>query len=337
MYNIGFPKVRMRRLRRSKYIRMAVGETVLNLNNFIMPIFVKEDIRNKEPIEAMPGQYRYPVDKLNNIISKLLDYGIHSILLFGIPSHKDEEGSEAYNKNGIVQKAIKEIKGDFGDEVTIFTDVCMCQYTTHGHCGIVIERNNKYMVDNDKTLEYISKISVSHAEAGADFVSPSGMMDGMVKAIREALDKEGFNDIGIMSYSAKYASSFYGPFREAAYSSPKFGDRRGYQMDPRNLMEAIREVMLDINEGADIIMVKPALSYLDVIITVKSIFPYPLAAYNVSGEYSMVKAAAEKGWIDEKNIVFEILTSIKRAGADLIITYYALDVAKWIKEGYNPF
>lgn len=332
-----FPILRPRRLRKSFYIRDSVGETLLEPRDLIMPLFVKEGIDVKEPIGAMPNQYRYSLKELNDVVSVFIDHGIHSIIIFGIPKRKDEAGSEAYNRDGIVQQAVKKIKRDFDDEVVVFTDVCMCQYTTHGHCGIISKRGGKYIVDNDKTLEYLGKIAVSHAEAGADFVAPSGMMDGMVKAIRTALDKEEFNDVGIMSYSAKYASSFYGPFREAASSSPQFGDRKSYQMDPRNSREAIKEISLDINEGADIIMVKPALAYLDVIRVVRDIFPYPLAAYSVSGEYSMIKAAADKGWINEKNIVLETLTSIKRAGADLIITYYAMDAAKWIREGYDPF
>ena len=337
MFNISFPILRPRRLRRNPHIRNAVGESSLEPRNLIMPLFVKEGIDVKEHINAMPNQFRYPVKRLNDIVSILIDSGIHSIILFGIPKHKDEVGSEAYNKNGIVQQAVREVKKNFGEEMIVFTDVCMCQYTVHGHCGIISERRGKFIVDNDETLKYIGKIAVSHAEAGADFVAPSGMMDGMVKTIRSALDNEGFNDVGIMSYSAKYASSFYGPFREAAYSSPQFGDRKSYQMDPRNLREAIREVLLDINEGADILMVKPALPYLDVIRTIKNILPYPLAAYSVSGEYSMVKAAADRGWINEENIVLEMLISMKRAGADLIITYYALDAAKWIEEKHNLF
>jgi len=331
--NISFPAIRPRRLRKNKYLRDAVRENKTSISDLIMPIFVKEGIMEPEVIESMPGQYRYPLQGLDKILSELLDNDIHLILLFGIPIHKDEYGSEAYNDEGVVQKAVKYIKKEYGDEFVVFTDVCMCQYTSHGHCGIVLEKAGKYIVENDTTLRYISKISVSHAKAGADFVAPSGMMDGMVKSIRSALDEEGFTDVGILSYSAKYSSSFYGPFREAAYSSPKFGDRKGYQMDPGNLREAIKEVILDVEEGADMIMVKPALPYLDVIRVVRDLIPLPVAAYNVSGEYSMVKAASERGWVDERTVIYEIFTSIKRAGADLIISYHSLDFARWVKEG----
>lgn len=337
LYLPNFPIIRPRRLRRNAIIRNSISETTLKPSDFIMPIFIKEGINEPEPIPSMPGQYRFPVNRVSDFVSKLIDIGVNSIILFGIPKHKDNLGSEAYNKKGIVQRAVSEIKHNLGGEVVIYTDVCLCQYTDHGHCGLVLRDEKGYYIDNDKTLKYLQKIAISHAEAGADFVAPSGMIDGMVKAIRSALDKEGFEDVGVMSYSVKYASSFYGPFREAAYSAPKFGDRRSHQMDPRNVREALKEAMLDVSEGADIIMVKPALPYLDIINLLRRTLYVPIAAYSVSGEYSMIKAAAEKGWIDEKKIVFEALNSIKRAGADLIITYYALEVSKWIKEGYSPF
>ncbi|KSW12622.1 delta-aminolevulinic acid dehydratase [Pyrodictium occultum] len=335
-----FPELRPRRLRLTKAIRDLVAETALTVNDLIYPVFVREGINEPEPIAAMPGQYRYPVEKVTDIVSSALELGVKAFILFGVvpDEKKDHTGSYAYDPRGPVPRAIKAIRRDFGEEPLIFTDVCICGYTSHGHCGIPVEKRGRKLIDNDSTLEVISRMAVTHAEAGADFVAPSGMMDGMVKAIREALDREGFSEVGIMSYAVKYASGFYGPFREAAGSAPRFGDRRSYQMDPRNAMEAIKESMLDVEEGADILMVKPALAYLDVIRLVKESFPhYPLAAYNVSGEYSMVKAAAEKGWVDEKLVTFEILTAIKRAGADLILTYHALDVARWLREGYNPF
>lgn len=335
-----FPELRPRRLRLTKSIRDLVAETTLTVNDLIYPVFVREGIDEPEPIDAMPGQYRYPVEKVTDLVSRALELGVKAIILFGVPpaEKKDHTGTPAYDPKGPVPKAVKAIRREFGEEPVIFTDVCICGYTSHGHCGIPIEKRGRKLIDNDSTLKVIARMAVAHAEAGADFVAPSGMMDGMVQAIREALDKEGFTEVGIMSYAVKYASGFYGPFRAAAESAPKFGDRRSYQMDPRNAMEAIKEVILDVEEGADILMVKPALAYLDVIRLVKENFPhYPLAAYNVSGEYSMVKAAAEKGWIDEKLVTLEILTAIKRAGADLILTYHALDVARWLREGYNPF
>jgi len=339
---VSFPILRPRRLRLFKSFRDSVAETTLKVEDFIVPVFVKEGISQPEPISSMPGCFRWPLNKLVEHVTSLLELKLDKILLFGIPKDKDEVGSQAYAKDGIVQRAIRLLRREIGLDVTIFTDVCLCQYTTHGHCGIItkVKRGDAefWVVDNDKSIELMGKIAVSHAEAGADFVAPSSMMDGVVGAIRKALDDEGYGDVGIMSYSAKYASSFYGPFREAAYSAPKFGDRRGYQMDPRNAMEALKEVKLDVEEGADILMVKPALAYLDIIRLVKDVFPeYPLAAYNVSGEYSMVKAAGEKGWVNEKLITFEILNAIKRAGADLIISYHSIEVAKWIREGFNPF
>lgn len=335
-----FPQTRPRRLRLTKGIRDLVAETRLSVDDLIMPIFVKEGLDKPEPIEAMPGYYRYPVKDVVNVVSEAMEVGVRAFLLFGIPSpeKKDHMGSPAYDPSGPVPQAIRIIRKELGEEPLIFTDICICGYTSHGHCGIPVEKHGRSLIDNDSTLDVIAKMAVVHAEAGADFVAPSGMMDGMVGAIREALDDEGYTEVGIMSYAVKYASGFYGPFREAASSAPRFGDRRSYQMDPRNAYEAIKEVFLDIEEGADILMVKPALAYLDVIRLVKENYPhYPLAAYNVSGEYSMVKAAAEKGWIDEKLVTFEILTAIKRAGADIVITYHALDVAKWLREGYSPF
>jgi porphobilinogen synthase len=274
----------------------------------------------------MPGQFRLGYKNLLEEIREIKDLGIRAILLFGIPEYKDEIGSYAYNENGVVQNAIKMIKDKF-PEITIITDVCLCSYTTHGHCGIV--KDGKVL--NDETLEILSKVAISHAKAGADIVAPSAMMDHQVRAIRKALDDEGYIDVGIMSYSAKFFSSFYGPFRQAADSSPKFGNRSTYQMDYANAREAIIEVEMDIMEGADIVMVKPALSYLDIIYAISKKFNVPIAAYNVSGEYAMVKAASEKGWINEKDIVIEILTSIKRAGANIIITYFAKEVSKWIR------
>jgi porphobilinogen synthase len=271
----------------------------------------------------MPGIFRQSIDNIKEEIKEARELGINSILLFGIPEKKDELGSGSYDENGIIQRTLRKIKEEIKD-VLLITDVCMCEYTSHGHCGII--ENGE--VQNDKTLQYLARIALSHAKAGADIIAPSDMMDGRVSAIREALDANGFENIAIMSYSAKYSSAFYGPFREAAESTPQFGNRRGYQMDPRNVREALREIALDIEEGADIVMVKPALSYLDVIKAAREEFNYPLAAYNVSGEYSMVKAAGRLGWIDEAEVMMEILTSIKRAGADIIITYFAKEAAK---------
>lgn len=337
---MSFPYLRPRRLRKNLYLRDLVAETRLSPRDFIYPIFVKEGIENPEPIQAMPGQFRWPLGKVIDIVSKALEKNIHNILIFGIPKDKDDLGSSAYSSDGIVQQAIKLLKREFGSELVIHTDVCLCHYTSHGHCGILtkkcIEKRCEYVVDNDATLELLAKVAVSHAEAGADVVAPSSMMDGMVKTIREALDEAGFSDVAIMSYAAKYASAFYGPFREAADNAPTQGDRRTYQMDPRNGEEALKEVNLDIEEGADILMVKPALAYLDVIKRVKDTFPYyPLAAYNVSGEYSMVKAASSQGLVDERKITLEILHSIKRAGADIIITYHALEASDWLQQGLD--
>jgi porphobilinogen synthase len=317
---------RPRRMRIKDSIRELVRETKLSVENFVYPIFVVPYQEAKEPIDSMPGQFRLGYKNLLEEVREIRDLGIRAILLFGIPEYKDEFGSYAYDKNGVVQNAIKMIKDKF-PEITLITDVCLCSYTTHGHCGIV--KDGKVL--NDETLEILSKVAISHAKAGADIVAPSAMMDHQVKAIRKALDDEGYIDVGIMSYSAKFFSSFYGPFRQAADSSPKFGNRASYQMDYANAREAIIEVEMDIIEGADIVMVKPALSYLDIIYAISKKFNVPVAAYNVSGEYAMIKAASEKGWINEKDIVIEILTSIKRAGASIIITYFAKEVSKWIK------
>ncbi len=322
-----FPRTRMRRLRRSQLIRDFVRETQIDIKDLIYPFFVEEGLSDKKPISAMPNQFRYSIDSLVKKLGDLVEIGIPAIILFGIPAEKDSLASSAYDKNGIIQQAVRKLKEEFGEDLIVITDICLCEYTDHGHCGIV--RGNEIL--NDETLELLAKTALSHAEAGADIVAPSDMMDGRVGAIRAALDKEGFSDTLIMSYAAKYASTFYGPFREAAESAPSFGDRRSYQMDPRNVNEALREVYLDIQEGADIIMVKPALSYLDVLYRVKKDFGYPTAAYNVSGEYTMIKLMVEKGYIKEKDAVFEVLNSIKRAGADMILTYFAEDVARWLR------
>ena len=316
---------RPRRLRGSPAIRRMVRETVLNVDDLIYPIFVRFGSHIREEIPSMPGIYRFTLDELEPEIREVQELGIPAIILFGIPEYKDEKATSAFEENGIVQEAVRLVK-KLAPDIFVITDVCMCQYTTFGHCGIV--KDGKVL--NDESLEILAKIAVSHVKAGADMVAPSAMMDGQVRAIREALDAEGFTDIPIMGYSAKYASAFYGPFRDAAESAPKFGDRSTYQMDPPNWREAMREIELDIEEGADIVMVKPALPYLDIIARARERFDYPIAAYNVSGEYSLVKAAALQGWIDERRVVLELLTSIKRAGADLILTYFAKDVARWI-------
>ncbi len=300
-----------------------VRQTAVSPDDFIYPLFVTHGKGIKKEITSMPGCYQESVDEVVKNAKEVHSLSIPAIILFGIPEHKDELGTDAYDEHGIVQNAIKAIK-DAVPDLYVITDVCMCEYTSHGHCG-VIEKGD---VNNDKTLGLLAMEAVSHAKAGADMVAPSDMMDGRVAAIRNAMDREGFSDIPIMSYAAKYASAFYGPFREAAESTPQFGDRRSYQMDPANRREALKEVALDIEEGADIVMVKPALSYLDIISDVKSTFAVPVAAYNVSGEYSLVKAAGKMGWIDEDRMMMEILTSIKRAGADLILTYFAKDAAK---------
>jgi porphobilinogen synthase len=319
------PYYRPRRLRRNDAIRDLVRETNLSVNDLILPLFVVEGKNIKNPISSMPGNDQLSIDLLIKEILEIRKLGIQSIILFGIPDHKDATGSDAVNEGGIIQRAVMAVK-EAVPEMYVITDVCFCEYTDHGHCGAIADGT----VDNDATLRMLSDQVITHAKAGADMVAPSGMMDGMVGAIRKGLDDNNFENIPIMSYAAKYASGFYGPFREAAESTPQFGDRRAYQMDPANSREAMYEVELDVNEGADIIMVKPALSYLDIIHKVKSQINLPVAAYNVSGEFSMVKAAAKLGWIDEQKVAMEILTSIKRAGADLILTYYAKDAARWL-------
>ncbi|NFO98751.1 porphobilinogen synthase [Clostridium botulinum] len=317
---------RPRRLRVNRVIRDLVRETTLNMNDFIYPLFVVEGENIKKEISSLKGQYQFSIDKLEEEIKELVSLGIKSVILFGIPDVKDEVGCGAYDDNGIIQRAVRKIKSKFKD-MYIITDLCMCEYTYHGHCGILDEDG---YVNNDKTLKYLAKIAVSQAKAGADMIAPSDMMDGRIAAIREALDREGFCNIPIMAYSAKYASAFYGPFRDAADSAPSFGDRKSYQMDPANVNEGIRETELDIEEGADIVMVKPALPYLDVLRKVKDTFNMPIAAYNVSGEYAMIKNAVDAGLLDESAIL-ESLISIKRAGADIIITYFAKEAARMLR------
>jgi len=327
---VTFPIVRMRRLRRNEALRKMVRETVLTVNDLIYPMFVVPGAGHRQEVPSMPGVFRLSVDELVREAEEIAQWGISAVLLFGIPERKDEVGSAAYAPDGIIQRAVRALKRAV-PELVVITDVCLCGYTSHGHCGIVRETPNGFEVDNDATLEILTKTAVSHAAAGADMVAPSDMMDGRVKAIREALDENGFAHVPIMSYAAKMASAFYGPFREAAESAPQFGDRRGYQMDFANKREALREIALDIEEGADIVMVKPALAYLDIIAAARGRFDVPIAAYNVSGEYAMVKAAAKLGWLDEERIMWEILTAIKRAGADLIITYFAKEIARSLK------
>lgn len=318
---------RPRRLRRLRSLRLLVQETRLSSFDLMYPIFVDHRITKREVVEPLPGIYRLPLSDVALEVAEVASLKIPAILVFGLPRHKDEMGSEAYASHGIVQETVRVAKRS-APQLVVATDVCLCQYTDHGHCGIV----RGGTVANDETLKVLSRVAVSHAEAGADIVGPSAMMDGQVKAIRAALDQRGFKDTSIMSYSAKYASAFYGPFREAAESSPLWGDRRTYQMDPPNRREAMREIATDVEEGADIVMVKPALSYLDVISQAHAEFQVPLAAYNVSGEYAMIRAAGQKGWLDDKLVALEVLTAIKRAGASIIITYFAKEVAKWLKE-----
>jgi porphobilinogen synthase len=316
----------MRRLRRTPLIRELVREVRLDRSDLIQPLFVEEGLKTEAPIPTMPGQRRQALGTVGREVGRLVDKGVKSVILFGIPTIKDEVGSAAYDPNGVVQRTIRDLKAQFGDDLVVFTDVCMCQYTSHGHCGLV----NDGRIDNDETLPKLAEVAVSHARAGADMVAPSAMIDGQVKTIRQALDDNGFKEVAVMAYSAKHASSFFGPFREAAFSTPKFGDRRTYQMDYSNPEEALREIALDIKEGADTIMVKPALAYLDIVYRAKKRFQMPTAAYNVSGEFSMIKAAAREGWIDEKSAIMEVLTSIKRAGADMILTYHAMEAAEWL-------
>lgn len=317
-----FPEYRARRLRKNKSLRDMIRETNIDAKDLICPMFVTYGNNIKNEIASMPGQFHLSVDNLSIEAKDIYNVGIPAVILFGIPEYKDDYGSSAYDYNGIIQEGIKRIK-DKVPELIVITDVCLCEYTSHGHCGVI--KNGD--VDNDATLELLAKMALSHAKAGADMVAPSDMMDGRVAIIREALDDEGFYDISIMSYSVKYASSFYGPFRDAAYSTPKFGDRKSYQMDPGNSDEALREIEMDIAEGADIVMVKPALSYLDIIYRAKEMFGHPIAAYNVSGEYAMIKGASKLGFIDGEKVMMEALTSIKRAGADMIITYFAKEAA----------
>ncbi len=324
---VSFPDLRLRRLRGTPSMRDLARETRLSPTQFVYPMFVTHGQGRKEPIEPMPGCYHLSLDLLSEDVGEASDLNIPAVLLFGLPAEKDPMGSEGYDPEGIIQEAIRVIKRD-NPGMMVITDVCMCEYTDHGHCGIV--ENGR--IDNDQTLELLARTAVSHAQVGADMVAPSAMMDGQVWAIRQALNDHGYTDLPIMGYAAKYASAFYGPFRVAADSTPQFGDRRSYQMDPANQRMAMREIESDIAEGADIVMVKPALSYLDVIRQARDRFDHPLAAYNVSGEYSMVKAAARQGWIAEKPITLELLTAVKRAGADIILSYHAKEVAKWLQE-----
>lgn len=321
-----YPSTRLRRLRLNQNIRDLVSETSLSINQLVYPLFIVEGRGKSQEIESMPGIYRYSIDNVLKEIEEITELGINSVLLFGIPDKKDELATGAYSKNGIIQRAVKEIKNKFKD-LLVITDLCFCEYTIHGHCGVI---KNGY-VDNDETLELIGITALSHAESGADIIAPSDMMDGRVAKIREVLEDNDFGNTLIMSYSAKYASAFYGPFRDAAKSSPRFGDRKTYQMNPSNMREALREIEQDIEEGADIVMVKPAMSYLDVISAAREEFNHPIAAYSVSGEYSMVMSASKMGWIDEDKIIIEILTSIKRAGADIVITYFAKHAASLLR------
>jgi porphobilinogen synthase len=318
-----FPDYRPRRLRQNEAFRRMIRETKLSVDDLILPLFAISGKGVKNPIESMPGHYQLSVDNLVKTSKEAFELGVPAVILFGIPQQKDPLGTRAYAKDGIVQKATRALKEKLPD-LAVITDVCLCQYTDHGHCGVIDGQN----IDNDASLDLLARTALSHAAAGADMVAPSDMMDGRVAEIRNILDENDFNNLPIMSYAAKYCSAYYGPFRDAADSAPKFGDRRTYQMDPANALEAIREVSMDIEEGADIIMVKPALAYLDIICRIREETDLPVAAYNVSGEYSMIKAAAEKGWLDGKKVMMETLTAIKRAGADLILTYFAIEAAK---------
>ena len=321
-----FPETRLRRLRRTPALRRAFAETSLRPSDLIAPVFLKEGIEQPIDIASMPGHKQHTLESLTKEARELASLGVAGVILFGIPAHKDEEGSGAWQRDGIVQRGLRALKDELGDETLVIADLCLCEYTDHGHCGILKGSE----VDNDPTLDAYARIALSQAQAGADIVAPSGMMDGQVGAIRGALDTDGFEETPILAYACKYASSFYGPFREAAEGAPRFGDRRSYQQDPPNRAEALREAELDIAEGADALMVKPALPYLDVLTAVKERFAYPTAAYNVSGEYSMLIAAAERGWLDERTATLEALTSIRRAGADLIVTYHAKKAAGWL-------
>ncbi len=324
---VGFPRHRPRRLRRTPALRELVRETTLGPSDLIAPLFVKEGIAEPLPIPSMPGQAQHTLESLRKEAREIAERGVLACMLFGVPERKDPEGSEAWNPEGIAQRGLRVLREELGPDHVVIADLCLDEYTDHGHCGVLAPDGS---VDNDATLERYRRIAVAQAEAGADLVGPSGMMDGQVAAIRDALDQAGFQRVGILAYAAKFASSFYGPFREAAECAPRFGDRTGYQMDPANADEAIREVRADIEEGADVVMVKPALPYLDVLRRAKDATGFPMAAYNVSGEYAMVKAAAMQGWLDERRAVLELLTSIRRAGADLILTYHAKDAAGWL-------
>lgn len=324
------PSIRMRRLRQHRTLRSMVRETQLTLNDLVLPLFIRHGKDFHKPIASMPGHAQMSVDLLAKEIKEISELGIPAVILFGIPEHKDEYGSGSYQHDGVIQSAIKTIK-DLNPDLLVIADACFCEYTSHGHCGVVHQKKHGWDVNNDATLALLAKQAVSFADAGADVIAPSGMMDGMVKAIRYALDESQHLDIPILSYSTKFASGLYGPFREAAEGAPQFGDRSTYQMDPANGNEAVREAVLDLEEGADMLMVKPATYYLDVIYRTKQAIPgLPLAAYHVSGEFAMIKAAAANGWIDEKRVALEALTSIKRAGADIIINYFSKDVAKWL-------
>ncbi|MBI2059021.1 MAG: porphobilinogen synthase [Nitrospirae bacterium] len=329
---MAFPTTRLRRLRSSESIRTLVRETRLSPSDLIYPLFVEPGRSIKRPIPSMPGQFRYSVDKIGSVAKEAEKLGIPGVLLFGVPSRKDERATEAYAKSGSVQRAVADIKSK-APGLCVITDVCLCQYTSHGHCGIVARKGREFQILNDPSLEILARVAVSHAEAGADIVAPSDMMDGRVGAIRKALDGCGFERVAIMSYAAKFSSAFYGPFRQAAESTPQFGDRRAYQMDPANAREAMREMELDVEEGADILMVKPALAYLDIIRRAREKFDLPLAAFSVSGEYAMLEAAAAKGWIEKERVMLEMLTAIRRAGADMILTYFAPEAAKSLHAG----
>lgn len=327
-----FPTTRLRRLRHHHLVRDLIRETSLHVDHLVSPLFIKQELKIKKPINSMPGYFQLGITHLQEELDTLLSLGIKTILLFGIPTHKDPLGQDSYHDHGIIQTAITTIKKTHPDFL-IVSDVCFCEYTDHGHCGVITTTTGKKDVENDQTLDLLAKQAVSHAKAGADVIAPSGMIDGMVSKIRKGLDEAGFTHVPILSYSVKYASSLYGPFREAAEGAPSFGDRRTYQMDIANSEEAIRECALDIAEGADMLMVKPAHAYLDIITKVKKHYPsLPLGAYHTSGEYAMIKAAAEKGWLDEQKTALEILTAIRRAGADFIITYFAKDAARWLKK-----
>lgn len=324
---MSFPTDRPRRLRRTETLRRLVREHQLTVNDLVQPLFVVPGANIRREISSLPGQYHLSVDEAAKEAKRIVALGVPAVILFGIPSHKDDLGSGAYDDNGEVQQAVRAIK-QAAPELLVIADVCLCEYTSHGHCGVIEHEE----VANDKTLKLLAQTALSHARAGADIVAPSDMMDGRVKAIRETLDENGFTHIPILSYAVKYASAYYGPFRTAVNSAPQFGDRRGYQMDPANALEALREAELDVEEGADMIMVKPGIAYLDIVAMVKQNFNCPIAVYQVSGEYAMIEAASEKGWIDRKRIVLESLTSFKRAGADFILTYYASEVAAWMRE-----